>query len=243
MFNLFKKSRKGKTVSKDELSQIDMICRGIGNFTKKKHYITFSTEENEEYGRNHFIEQPLDKSYWHRDLITQNLKYEYIFYDVTFELYINKITSVDKETAKKIFLNSVNTNILNLYHSKSEPFNHGSAINEVSALQYSTNVDNHCRPLNTQNYIEKLSKPRKAEKPEYQKNYDDYVKKEITRLKQSPILEIFKNELKIKQKPKVKKTYNHVFLSDKILVTHNDNWFSEFKDHIDKFFIGVSKNV
>ena len=83
----------------------------------------------------------------------------------------------------------------------------------------------------------------KAEKPEYQKNYDDYVKKEITRLKQSPILEIFKNELKIKQKPKVKKTYNHVFLSDKILVTHNDNWFSEFKDHIDKFFIGVSKNV
>ena len=80
MFNLFKKSRKGKTVSKDELSQIDMICRGIGNFTKKKHYITFSTEENEEYGRNHFIEQPLDKSYWHRDLITQNLKYEYIFF-------------------------------------------------------------------------------------------------------------------------------------------------------------------
>ena len=232
----------GKTFSSEEISQIDNICRNLNKYTKKKHHINFNTEEDEDYGRKYFIEQPFDRSYWHQNLRTQFLKYEYIFFDCSFELRIDKLTSVDKKTSLEIMNTSSTGGANDLRIMNLAPFNHSNALNEISALEFSASASNRSLPIHLIEYIKELSLPKKAEKPKYQDNYDRWRKTEINKLKDGPILNLFNPEIKKKIKPK-KRSFRNVHISDRILITYNEKWMKIFKENIEVLFKNIASGV
>jgi hypothetical protein len=243
MFNIFKKSRVGKVFSSQELSQIDNICRNINKYTKMKHHINFNTQENDNYGEKHFRDRPSYNSpSTHQDLVTHCLSYDYIFFDCRFELRVNKIVSVDKKTSEEIMNLSSDGGVNSKRIMNLEPFNHSNALNEISALELHTNATNYSAPMNMIKYIEELSTSKEAAKPEYQAGYDKWRKDEVNMLNQSPILDLFKEEIKKKKEP-INRKFKDVHNSDQILITYNEKWLLYLKVFMDNFFKNISMGI
>ena len=122
------------------------------------------------------------------------------------------------------------------------PFNHSNALKEISALEFHSSASNRSAPINLIKYIKELSEPKKAAKPEYQDNYDYWRKTEINKLKDGPILNLFKTEIKKKLQPK-KRSFKNVHTSDRILITYNEKWLKIFKTHIEALFRNIANGI
>ena len=90
-------SRKDKVFTTEEQNAIDKICRNLGKYTKKKFKMTFSIDENRDYGSTW-----RDKYGEHRDRVTQTMNYEYIFSDCKFNLQVNKLFALNNKESKTL---------------------------------------------------------------------------------------------------------------------------------------------